>query len=163
MYERNASTHSYGMKETLSLIVDGDIDESKVCKTVPVNVKHNCTFIVNLSSLAHPNDLHADDCGSWKNNGVKLCITTWENKTATLVALGTNQCKTYRMKKNSYKVCRTYFVHSSHEDFRKVISVVYGMLWYVYSMHVSNCYINFLHRLEWQTRGHITDTILFHL
>lgn len=128
VYERNATVRSYGMKETCSLLVDRQIDDIKVCKTSPVNIEHDCTFVIDQSKLAHSDDIRADDCDVWRNNGERLCIVTWQNEDAAIVARGAKLCKQYQMKQNDYTVCRSYFVHRSYSDFRKVLSVIYGML-----------------------------------
>ena len=38
------------------------------------NVEHNHTFLVDQSKLKSQSDLKADDCGSWKNNGVSCVV-----------------------------------------------------------------------------------------
>lgn len=114
------------MKETFALLADQDLDATQICNIVPVNIEHNCTFVVNQSRLAHPDDIRADDCGVWKNNGVRPCVVTWKNKEATIVARGAKKCRAYTMKSADFVIQRTYFVHNSYEDFRRVISVIEG-------------------------------------
>lgn len=60
---------------------------------------------------------------------MRPCVVTWKKNVAVIVARGAKLCKKYQMKSNDYTVCRTYFVHQSYGDFRKVISVVHGMLY----------------------------------
>ena len=110
-----------------SLLIDYNVDSTKICYTTPVNVEHNCTFIIDQSKLANPDDIHADDCGSWKNNGSRPSIITWNRKNADIVAHGASSCKKYVMKSSDYHLVRTYFIHKSYQDFRKVISIIYGM------------------------------------
>ena len=115
------------MKELFSLLVDRQLDSSKICNVTPSDIEHNCTFIVDQSKLEHAGDIRADDCGVWKNNGSRPCIVTWNNNNAIIVAHGTLSCKNHKMIPSQYHIVRTYFIHRSYKDFRKVISVIHGM------------------------------------
>ena len=64
------------MKETFYLLVDRKFNDSLICKIAPVNFEHNCTFIVDQSKLKQSSDICADDCGVWRNNGVRPCVVT---------------------------------------------------------------------------------------
>ncbi len=114
------------MKKAFSVLVDRQVDDSQICEIAPVNVEHNCTFIVDLSKLKHPSDICADDCGVWRNNGVRPCVVHWEKHDATITARGSSLCNKYEMKQNDYTIYRTYYVHKSYGDFRKVTSIIYG-------------------------------------
>ena len=70
---------------------------------MPVIIEHICTFVVDQSQLAHAHDVRADDCGVWKNNGMRPCVVTWDSKDAAIVARGAKQCK------ECQKMNRTYF------------------------------------------------------
>ena len=60
----------FDTQEILSILLDPDLKEELICRTQPVNVEHNSTFIVDLSLLGSPKDIYVDDMGSWKYNGV---------------------------------------------------------------------------------------------
>ena len=121
------------MKETFSVLVDRQVDDCKICKIAPVNVEHNCTFIIDQSKLKHPGDICADDCGMWKNNGVRPCVVNWKNNDATITARGSGQCNKYEIKPDDYTIYRTYYIHKSYGDFRKVISIIHGMILFLYT------------------------------
>ena len=44
-------------------------DPSRICSIPPRCVMKNRSFIVDTSKLKDHDDVLADDCGSWKNNG----------------------------------------------------------------------------------------------
>uniref|UniRef100_A0A1X7V1K9 Uncharacterized protein n=1 Tax=Amphimedon queenslandica TaxID=400682 RepID=A0A1X7V1K9_AMPQE len=84
---RNAFTRTYSIQKAYSILVNNEIESSKICKIVPISVEHNCTFVVDKSQLANAADVCADDCGVWKNNGVHPCIVKW-NDVADVVIYG---------------------------------------------------------------------------
>ena len=77
----------FDTQEMVMILLDPDLDPDLVCKTQPVNVEHNATFIVNLSELNNPKDIYVDDMGSW--NGVYLSWITIED--GFMIFQGKNQ------------------------------------------------------------------------
>lgn len=78
---------------------------------------------MDTSKLKCIDDVYSDDCGVWRNNGVRPCIVSWKKGDATVVARGATECRKYEKKENEYCLERTYFVHKNHGDFRKIITV----------------------------------------
>ena len=52
-------------QELVTILLDPDLKQEKICKTQPVVVEHNTVFIVDLSALECVKDLNCDDMGSW--------------------------------------------------------------------------------------------------
>ena len=115
---------SFGNKELLSVIVDQKGTTGKICNAVPINVENNCTFIVDSSKLECPEDIRSDDCGVWRNNGVRVSIVSWNNDEAKVISRRYTKDKKER---HEYSIIRTYFVHKSHSDFRKMITKITGI------------------------------------
>ena len=60
--------------EIVHILLNPIFKEELLSKTHPVSVEHNVSFVVDLISLSDPNDVHADDLGSWKCTGSR-CLT----------------------------------------------------------------------------------------
>ena len=57
------------LRETLNQQTTSLPHPSVVCSVTPRPVMENKSFIVDTTKLENINDLPADDCGSWLNNG----------------------------------------------------------------------------------------------
>lgn len=125
VFEQNNGARTYRLSDILNIVVDKMNTEGKVCSKVPINVEHSCTFVVDSSKLGLLNDVRAEDCVSWCNNGVRPCVVSWKSKKVAVIACG-SRVKTQPRQKGCYLVERSYFVHKSHDDFRKIITMVYG-------------------------------------
>ena len=49
-------------------------DASRLCLEQPFGITFSSTFVIDTSILAYRDDLHADDLGSWRNDGVNPFI-----------------------------------------------------------------------------------------
>lgn len=57
----------------MEILLNGEVDVTKICKIQSLGVNTNCRFIVDLNSV-DIEDLKADDLGSWKGTGARLQI-----------------------------------------------------------------------------------------
>ena len=55
----------------MTILLDSNLKDECVCKTQPVNVKHNATFIINLSEMIDPKDLMLM---TWDRGSTMECI-----------------------------------------------------------------------------------------
>ena len=60
-------------------------------------------------------------------------VVNWKNNDVTITAHGSGHCNKYEMKPGDYTIYSTYYVNKSYGDFRKVISIVHGMLLIIYT------------------------------
>ena len=51
------------------MLLDEHLPQNKIATGQPVSVQENLVFIVDLSKLDKPEDIRADDLGSWICNG----------------------------------------------------------------------------------------------
>ena len=56
----------YSGKEIIKILLNPTFQDELLCSTHPVSVQNNVSFVVDLSKLKDPNDVHADDLGTWK-------------------------------------------------------------------------------------------------
>ena len=108
--------------ETLKAIVKNTISSEVICSIAPRKVMENKAFLVDTSKLGHVDDILADDCGIWLNNGKsKQCYQYLDGdfkkfvKSSTLPA-----CTVY------FTSHITYYVNKNSKDFRRKISFVTG-------------------------------------
>lgn len=59
----------YTAEQVLKILLDPDIDKSKVCNRKPILVTKSATYVVNVKSLQHPDDIKKDQFGIWKYSG----------------------------------------------------------------------------------------------
>ena len=60
----------YSAEYILKLLLDPNIDQSRVCRVWPVSgVISNATFVVDITSLKHPDDVRKDFFGKWIHSG----------------------------------------------------------------------------------------------
>ena len=124
--------------EVVHILLDKQCHLGLVCEEQPLRVRESKVFIVDTNKLSHPDDLKADDLGSWKNDGqhshwVKVkqmggCVTKLEFCSGK----PTNN-------PNAYRLHRHYFVHHSNSQFEEdCISFRYEKILYnamSYSLH----------------------------
>ena len=126
VFEWNKPLHTYKVQDVAqTLLCDSKKD---VCFCTPTNVEHNCTFLVDQSKLKCMADLRADDSGSWKNNGVR-CVIIAVNHGGVAIIARDKEAKGYKMNYDQYQLTRTYFIHRTSQDFRKVIFTLFGKLY----------------------------------
>ena len=113
----------YCLSDLVDILMSNDIDSNKVCTVQPLGVNINCAFIVDLD-LVDPDDLKADDNGSWKNNGTRriFFVVNERNKPEFLASAPVLQQGYY------YCVVRRYFVHRTYGKFRRCIVEIKGKL-----------------------------------
>ena len=59
----------YTGEQILQILLDPKLDKRKICHSKPCNVRRSSTFIVDLESLKHPDDIKKDDFGKWIYSG----------------------------------------------------------------------------------------------
>ena len=114
-----------GLIPTLSVLLDPELEEERICKTQPVNVEHNSTFIVDLSLLDSPKDIYVDDMESWKYNGV---YRTWVSIESDGFMITHGKLRPSQDEDDSlYHLEIKYFVHKTSADLKMIaiISVMF--------------------------------------
>lgn len=59
----------YSAEAILKILLDPNIDKSKICTTRPTVIKRSSTFVVNVTKLGHPDDIKCDNFGVWSHSG----------------------------------------------------------------------------------------------
>ena len=114
----------YSAESILKLLLSPDVDRSRVCRVWPVsNIEGSATFVVDITSLKHPDDVRKDFFGKWIHSGshpitFKATIETDGEVLVEKCAPGASGNVFYLRKLHSY--------HPSNTEFRKMLAFVSG-------------------------------------
>ena len=61
------SPHKYPAESVLSILLDKAIPAHKICSKRPLNITRSATYVVDVSKLAHPDDVKQDSFGIWNH------------------------------------------------------------------------------------------------
>ena len=101
--------------------------------THSVSVEHN---VIDIGSLSNPNDMHADDLGSWKFTGSR--------RLSFMVKFGSTTCHIVSSVSGSdgqkAHIRRQYHVHGTDSDLHRMIAFVEDLEGgYLYCVHKIYC------------------------
>ena len=96
-----------------------DVDENRICTKQPIGCRKSATFVVDVRSLGHCDDIRADDLGVWDNKGVRrnyFSISFGNSgNIRRLRNLGTKPPTVQR--KAIYSLKRIYWRHNDEQQF----------------------------------------------
>ena len=120
-----APPFKYFAESLLKIVLNPHIDSDRVCHTWPVvGITSSATFVVNVTSLKHPDDVRKDFFGKWIHSGshpftFKACFREDGNIRVEKCAPGASGDVYYLRRLHSY--------HPSNPDFKRMIAFVSGM------------------------------------
>ena len=59
----------YSAERIIHILLDPNIDKSRVCTQRPLNINSSCTFVVDLDQLLEADDVKKDNFGVWNHSG----------------------------------------------------------------------------------------------
>lgn len=59
----------YSAMRIMQILLNPSIDRNKIAQTRPMEVASTSTFVVDLTKLAHPDDIKRDAYGRWTHKG----------------------------------------------------------------------------------------------
>lgn len=124
VYSRQQSR--FDTQEIITILLDPDLQQEQVCKTQPVSIEHNATFVVNLSELRDPKDIYVDDMGSWRYNGVYKSWVSVESD-GFMVSHGKEKPST-TIHGTLYHITKKYFVNKTSRDLKKTVAFLSGIV-----------------------------------
>ena len=108
--------------ETLNVLVNSEIEKKLVCSIPPRRVKNGKSFIIDTSLLKDPNDILADDTGSWIHNGHRKKYF-FKHYDGHFIQCSANEAAS----EEEYFILNCgYYINKSEKDFRRKISFVKG-------------------------------------
>ena len=59
----------YAVERIIRILLNPKIDKRKICKQRPLDIQNSSTFVVDIDSLQHPDDVKKDNFGVWTHSG----------------------------------------------------------------------------------------------
>ena len=111
----------YTAKSIVEVLLDKHLPLKMIATSQPVGVQKNLVFVIDLSKLEKPEDIRADDLGSWTCNGKRYvqCIVNDGEVSGILSGSKSGTRSTYCLIKRYYK-------HATAGDFKRTIAEIYG-------------------------------------
>ena len=111
----------YNCEQIVHILLDPLISEELISSTSPVYVHHNVSFIVDLSKLKNPNDVRADDLGSWKCTGSRISTFHVDIRDGTCCIVSNESAS---LTARVVHIQRQYHVHGTDPDLHRLIAFV---------------------------------------
>ena len=115
------TTDHYTAKGIIELL-DTELSHSKIATIQPTGVQDNLVFIVDISKLDKPEDVRADDLGSWVCNGKRRlqCAVNDQGRVVDIFS------KYQPKKQHLFTLVKRYYKHATAGDYRRTIAEIYG-------------------------------------
>jgi len=117
IYERHAK--GYSGEEIAVILCDPTLDKDIICSTHLVLVENNVSFVVDTSKLKNPNDIRADDLGTWKCTGSR--VLTFAIKCSKK---GCHVIDSSCLGAIVVRVRRQHYVHATDKAFHRMIACI---------------------------------------
>ena len=116
----------YTAERVVKILLDPNLDSSRICKRRPVAVNSSSTYVIDLDSLQDPGDVKKDNFGVWNHSGshdMKFESRTTEDGVVeigkgVLSSGGGWECFALR---------RLHSTHPSNPKFRRMLAFVTGI------------------------------------
>ena len=116
-------TGTYTGEHLLDILLDPEIDTTKICRERPMQIKGSCTFVVDLNFLKHPDDVKKDEFRKWHYSGSHVVsYTTWKSHSNKLQFE-----KVSGGAENAFELRRIHCKHPSNPQFQCLLAFVTGM------------------------------------
>ena len=103
--------------------------QEKICKSKPVAVDRNCSFVVSTKSLENIDDLFADDCAAWDCTGSPRFYFEEKEEEGTVsfnrIGRG-SEVNVEKLRKPWHEVVLHYYKNKSSPDFKRTVTMVKG-------------------------------------
>ena len=112
----------------MHLLLDPKIDENKIASRRPLECSFSASFVIDVSKLAHPDDIKKDMYGKWLHSGSHTDVfrCTYSNSDDVYI----EKAAPGASGDNVYYLRRLHSVHPSNNDFRRVLALLFGRLLY---------------------------------
>ena len=108
----------------MKILLSQSLDEQRIAYKRPIEVQSSSTFVVDLTKLAHPDDIKKDSYGRWlhkgSHNDVFRCSYGKDGD------VNIEKTAPGATGQNVYYLRRLHCVHPSHSDFRRILAFICG-------------------------------------
>lgn len=116
----------YSAMRIMSILLDPLIDEDKVAHERPLEIQSSSTFVIDLTKLAHSDDIKKDSYGSWLHKGSHTDVFRCSYDQSGGVNI--EKAAPGATGQNFYYLRRLHCVHPTHSGFRRVLAFICGKL-----------------------------------
>ena len=125
----------FSVEELARILLTNSVPEQKLCTKQPVRVCHNATFVVDLNSLDHHQDIRANENGVW----------IWKGSPVAYVSVHTKDCQTNIFRRTNMGNHPNHLENDTNllSSFylSRFLTYYYYSLWYVFiHIHVHILY-----------------------
>ena len=103
---------AYTADGIMMILLNPNIDSSRICEKVPTSVTTDATYVIDVTSLAHPDDVKKDNFGKWDHKGSHPIAMYVRMKSNGKVSI--KRCPERKEKYDLYKLRRLYCTHPSN-------------------------------------------------
>ena len=134
MYE--VPTETYSGEQLLDILLNPEIDATKICCERPMQIKESYTFVVDLNFLKHPDDVKKDEFGKWHYSGSHVVsYTVWKSHSSKLQF----EKVSGQGAENAFELRRIHCKHPSNPQFQRLLAFVTGV----------DALFNFYMKVDW--------------
>ena len=120
----------YTGEQILKILLNPRIDKKRICHSKPCNVTQSSTFIVDLESLRHPDDIKKDDFGKWTYSGSHL-VSYAAFKTNRKLDFERLSGTPSSMAENIFQLRRIHCKHPTNPYCQRLLAFVTGIINYL--------------------------------
>ena len=108
----------------LKILLNQKIDKQKICQQKPSNITESSTFVMDVHSLQHPDDIKKDEFGIWNYSGLyPQAYRVYHEEDGSLTVEkcgnGATGCSVVYLR-------RLHCTHPSNPEFKRLICFVSG-------------------------------------
>ena len=119
----------YPAAAIMKILLSSNIDESRIAYKRPIKVQCSSTFVIDLTKLAHPDDIKRDAYGRWIQNGshtdVFKCFYDEDGEVSI------DKAAPGATGSNVYYLRRIHCVHPSNSSFRRILAFICGKMMFI--------------------------------
>ena len=116
----------YTATRILQILLDPNLDQSRIAKGRPIEVEKSSTFVVDLTCLKHNDDVKKDMYGRWDYSGSHPEVFRCSVDDSDEVFI--EKCALGATGQNVYYLRRVRSSHPSNPEFRRLIAFVHSKL-----------------------------------
>jgi len=115
----------YPAEKILKILLDQNIQESKICSVRPTSIHKSATYVVDVSKLKHPDDIKNDNFGAWTYSGSHP--QTFRAQVEEDGYVRVTKCADGAKGNDIVHLRRLHSVHPTNNSFKRLIAFLSGM------------------------------------
>jgi hypothetical protein len=137
----------YTAAAIMKTLLSKHIDEKRIAYKRPIQVQCSSTFVIDLTKLAHPDDIRRDAYGHWVQNGSHVDVFKCYYDKDGEVSI--DRAAPGASGANVYYLRRIHCKHPSNSSFRRILAFICGKMFIYTTTGIHRCnqlsyYVHFL-------------------